>query len=463
MLIERTTFKSGNDTLVGHLYLPGRTRQRWPTIIVTGSWTTVKEQMPAVYAKRLAEAGLAAFTFDFRNWGESGGQPRAYESPASKIEDIQNAVRGLRQERAVDPDQIGGLAVCASAGYMAHAIAEGAPIRSLVLIAAWLHDPVSILPIYGGEAEVRRRVEAGRDARQRFEHSGRVDYVSAYDPADPNAAMSFQLEYYASAERGAVPQWSNRFATMSWVDWFGFDALSAAGRVRVPTLMVHSDHAALPDNARRFYAALPGPKHLLWTDGTQSDFYDREPFVSRSVASAVEHFAETLGSSGGHRQIDATSAATEISATVARLLFAVDTLDWAGVRSVLDDRIHTDYTSLFGGAPVTQPAEDLIAAWRGLLPGFDATQHVAGPVLVDVLDGRATARCAVTGVHRLGAGYWTVGGHYTMELLRRPDGWAITSLTLHTAWVQGDSGLVDEAQARLAARQGRAPAALAGP
>lgn len=461
MLTELITFKSGDEILVGQLYLPNRRgHHTWPTIIVTGSWTTVKEQMPAVYAKRLAEAGFAAFIFDFRNWGESGGQPRAYESPASKIEDIQNAARHLQQEPAVDPDRIGGLAVCASTGYMAHAIAAGAPIRSLALVAAWLHDHASIVPLYGGEAEVRRRVEAGRKARQRFEESGHIEYVAAYDPDDSNAAMFFQLDYYASPERGAVPQWSNRFATMSWVDWFAFDALSAAGRVSVPTLMVHSDDAALPENARRFFAALPGPKHLFWTDGTQTDFYDREPFVSRSVAAAVEHFAEALGSPDGHGEIESVKARAEIADTIATLLLAVDTLDWARVRSVLHDRIHTDYTSLFGGTPVMQAAEDLIAAWRGLLPGFEATQHLAGPVLVDVHNGRANARCAVTGVHRIGAEYWTVGGHYDMELLRRSDGWAITSLTLHTAWVQGDTGLVDKAQARIASHQERAAPAL---
>ncbi len=205
MVTERITFQSGRDTIVGCLYLPDRTEHRWPTVIVTGSWTTVKEQMPAVYAGRLAEAGFAALTFDSRHWGESGGDPRAYESPTSKIEDIQSAARYLQRHAAVDPDRIAGLAVCASAGYMAHAIAAGAPIRALVLVAAWLHDPVSVVPLYGGEAEVRRRIDAGRAARQRFEESGTIDYVRAYDPNDPYAAMFFPLDYYASpaaAERG---------------------------------------------------------------------------------------------------------------------------------------------------------------------------------------------------------------------------------------------------------------------
>lgn len=457
MLTQRITFGSGNDTLVGDLYLPHEYHGgRRPAIIVTGSWTTVKEQMPAVYARRLAAAGFAALTFDYRGWGESGGEPRGYESPSSKIEDIQNAARYLQQEPAVDPDRIGGLAICASAGYMAHAVAGGAPIRSLALVAAWLHDPVSILPLYGGEAEVRRRIEAGRAARERFERTGTVDYVPAYDPDDPNAAMFFQLDYYAAPERGAVPQWSNRFATMSWVDWFAFDALSAAARVNVPTLMVHSDGAALPANALRFHDRLTGSKRLVWTDGTQTDFYDREPFVSRAVAAAVEHFDETLGAPGGDGRIADHRAKVEVADTVAALLLAVDTLDWSGVRRVLHDHIRTDYTSLFGGTAATQTAEDLIGAWRALLPGFDATQHVAGPVLADIREGRATARCAVTGVHRIGSGYWTVGGHYALEFLRLSDRWVINSLTLHTSFVQGDPLLVERAQARIAAKEGRA-------
>jgi fermentation-respiration switch protein FrsA (DUF1100 family) len=453
MVTERITFQSGHDTIVGCLYLPDRTEHRWPTVIVTGSWTTVKEQMPAVYAGRLAEAGFAALTFDFRHWGESGGDPRAYESPTSKIEDIQSAARYLQRHAAVDPDRIAGLAVCASAGYMAHAIAAGAPMRALVLVAAWLHDPVSIVPLYGGEAEVRRRIDAGRAARQRFEESGTADYVRAYDPNDPNAAMFFPLDYYASSERGAAPQWSNEFATMSWVDWFAFDALSAAARVNIPTLMVHSDGAALPDNARRFYAALNGPKHLLWTDGTQTDFYDREPFVSRAVAAAVEHFDETLGVPDRQRPSGDQGAKVDIADTVATLLLAVDSLDWSGVRDVLHDRIHTDYTSLFGGSPGTQSAEELIAAWQGLLPGFDATQHVAGPVIAHIGGAKATARCAVTAVHRIGTAFWTVGGHYALECVRNSRGWAINSLTLHTAFVEGDPQVADKARARVAANE----------
>ncbi|GAB3894842.1 hypothetical protein GCM10029964_073870 [Kibdelosporangium lantanae] len=42
-------------------------------VVVTGSWLTVKEQMPDLYAARLAARGFLAVTFDFAGFGASGG------------------------------------------------------------------------------------------------------------------------------------------------------------------------------------------------------------------------------------------------------------------------------------------------------------------------------------------------------------------------------------------------------
>lgn len=91
---NRVTFQSEGETLVGTLHLPAsyRTGDKLPAVVVTGSWTTVKEQMAGLYASKLAEAGYAALAFDFRYFGESGGQPRQYEWPAAKVRDIRKAL-----------------------------------------------------------------------------------------------------------------------------------------------------------------------------------------------------------------------------------------------------------------------------------------------------------------------------------------------------------------------------------
>ncbi|MGD1855943.1 MAG: alpha/beta hydrolase [Leptolyngbyaceae cyanobacterium] len=136
--VKEVIFESQGETLVGNLYLPDDyvAGQELPGVVVTGSWTSVKEQMSGLYAENLADRGFAALAFDFRNFGESDGDVRALESPTLKIEDIQAAAEFLPTLPEVADNQVGGLAVCASAGYMAHAIANGAPFQSFVTVAA---------------------------------------------------------------------------------------------------------------------------------------------------------------------------------------------------------------------------------------------------------------------------------------------------------------------------------------
>ena len=62
----------------------------------------------------------------------------------------------------------------------------------------------------------------------------------------------------------------------------------------LPVLMVHGDGCVLPDNARRVYDALAGPKKLVWTEGSQTDFYDQREAVDEAIEAADRHFRETL-------------------------------------------------------------------------------------------------------------------------------------------------------------------------
>lgn len=293
--VNKVTFQSEGIKMVGNLYLPASYKpgDKLPAIVVTGAWTTVKEQMPDLYAKKLAEQGLATLTFDFRFWGESGGQPRQYESPEKKIQDIKNAVTYLQSLPMIEANRIGGLGVCASAGYMAEAVAEDARLKSFVTVAAWLHDPESLRSVFG-EDGVRRRMEAGVAAQKKYSQTGEVDYVPAYEQNNSTAAMSSPLSYYGSSKRGAIPQWKNQFAVMSWSEWIQFNALSAAPKVNVPTLFIHSDNSALPDSVRKFYKTMPGPKKLFWTQGQHTDFYDQAPYVNEAVQVAAAHFKNTL-------------------------------------------------------------------------------------------------------------------------------------------------------------------------
>ena len=295
--METVTFYSQGAKLVGHLHGAAGTNQPSPGVVVVGSWLTVKEQMPSNYAPLVAGAGIAALTFDFGGFGESDGAPRDVESPRRKADDIRNAVLFLRTRNDVDPERVGVLAICASAGYAVLAALDEPAVKSVAMVAPWLHDASIIREIYGGDAGVANRLAKARAAREHYVTTGTVDYVPAASNVDPTAAMYWAgdaLDYYLNPKRGAIPQWGARFAVMAWKEWLEFDPISQAARIDVPLLIVTSEQSATPRGAKKFAAGLRGRHDVVWTSGTQFDFYDYPSTVRFAAERAIEHFKKTL-------------------------------------------------------------------------------------------------------------------------------------------------------------------------
>lgn len=294
--VERVTFASGGETLVGTLHLPEAATAQTPApvVIVTGAWMTVKEQMPTRYAQELAQRGYAALTFDFRGWGESGGSRRQLENPEEKIDDVLAAVTFLRTRTDVDSARIGGLGLCASSGYMIAAATRSTGLKSVALVAPWLQDRTIVEDVYGGAEGVARLLAVAESAEASFRATGRQAFVPAASLTDRTAIM-FGVPYYTESDRGLIPAWRNEADPAFWSKWLSFDGLQYAPRLRQPFLMVHSEAAAIPQGARRFFAATTAPKTEVWLDGvTQLDFYDRPAPVTQAVDAVTAHFERTL-------------------------------------------------------------------------------------------------------------------------------------------------------------------------
>lgn len=295
---EKITFNSEGLILAGHLYKPKNfsLKKKYPAILVGGSWTTVKEQMSGIYAAALAENGYIALAIDPRYFGESEGQPRYWENPSAKITDYMNAITYLETVEGVDANNIFLTAICASAGYMANVAAEDKRIKGFATVAGWLHDAESVKPLYGGERGVQAKIREAKSSKRKFAETGEVDYILTVSKTDKTAAMPGDFPYYQNSKRGAIPQWSaDKFAVMSWEDWLTFDPMPLAKNIHKPTLMIHSDSAALPDNAKKFFSALPHDNKVLhWTKGTQFDFYDQPKQVSEAVTVINRFFQKLL-------------------------------------------------------------------------------------------------------------------------------------------------------------------------
>ncbi|MEM7733152.1 MAG: alpha/beta hydrolase [Pseudomonadota bacterium] len=208
-------FENEGATLSGTLYLPeGHDGSALPTVVVTGAWTSVEEQMPSVYAREMVDRGFAAFTFDFRGWGKSGdlaGGARFVESPEAKTSDIRAAFDFLTTVPEVDVTRINGLGICASAGYMVDAVAGNDRVASIGLVAPWLQNEALVEAVYGGQEGVENLINLSRSAEA---EGGQV--IPAAGPAGAEGVLMPIGGYYFEPDRGAIPAYDNKWNNAGW-------------------------------------------------------------------------------------------------------------------------------------------------------------------------------------------------------------------------------------------------------
>jgi fermentation-respiration switch protein FrsA (DUF1100 family) len=314
------TFQSGDETLVGDLYLPSEDEPAG-VVVAVGPLTSVKEQASGTYARAIAERGYAGFAFDYRYFGESGGQPRQFENPEANIEDIRSAATALLTDDRLAGLPLFGLGVCFGAGPMVRTVAEDPRFQAFAGVAGVYTDNGLTKERMGAEYEAK--IERGRAAERMWTETGEAETIPAVAPDGGDVAMPLREAYeFYGTPRGAVPNYVNGYAIQSLAYSLPFDARGAADTIGVPVLIVHSEQALAPNLARAFYSAVTSPKHELWLESQgQIDFYD-DPKLITPAADAVAAFlhasaGDNLGGSANahdqerkqHHPLQATSDA----------------------------------------------------------------------------------------------------------------------------------------------------------
>ncbi|WP_166351563.1 nuclear transport factor 2 family protein [Phytoactinopolyspora limicola] len=151
-----------------------------------------------------------------------------------------------------------------------------------------------------------------------------------------------------------------------------------------------------------------------------------------------------------------TNGETGPAGVVTTLLHAVDDLNWDVVRASFAEQVTVDYTALWGGSAETMAASELVERWQGLLPGFSATQHLTGPVVLSRHGDNGVEAATTVRAHHVvdtdgDRATWMVAGRYRMTLVPAAgEGWRIDGITLRVAYEEGQRALVDVATRRAA-------------
>lgn len=282
---RRFEFEVEGVRMIGNLYVPAAAEAR-AVAVVTGPLTSVKEQAAGAYARAFAERGLIALAFDHRTFGESEGEPRQFENPFAKVRDLAGAASALLADRELPRVPLLGVGVCAGGGYMARAVSEDPRFEGFAAVAGYFNEVTEQSVEKASHAIARARA-----AEARWRQTGLSETIPAVAAEGGDVAMPLKEAYeYYGTPRGAVANYVNAFAVQSLAYTTTFDSVSAAAKIAVPALIVHSERALAPAMARRFFAHLAGPREELWlTSQGQIDFYDQQPLID-AAADAIARF-----------------------------------------------------------------------------------------------------------------------------------------------------------------------------
>ncbi|TGN61761.1 alpha/beta hydrolase [Paracoccus liaowanqingii] len=241
--MERVSFGNRDITLAANLHVPADfdPEHSYPALVLATPGSSVKEQIGAIYAEKLAQRGFVALTFDPSYQGESTGNPRDLEDPAARAEDIRCAVDYLMTRSFVAEDSVGLLGICAGGGYAVHAALTEHRFKAIGTVVAndiggafrrMLPDVQQALEEVGTQRTAEARGAAPRrdpwipDSRKEAEEAG---------IADPEVFEA--IEFYRES-RYRHPNSTNRLHFTSYGHLLSFDAFHLVPELLTQPLQV---------------------------------------------------------------------------------------------------------------------------------------------------------------------------------------------------------------------------------
>jgi uncharacterized protein len=233
---------SVNDTFIsGWLYLPEDTVEPVPCVILSNGFCGTKDVVVEDYALRFVSSGMAAITYDYRYFGESGGEPRQLFNGVKQMEDLRTVIDYARNLKEINPNKIALWSTSAAGRYGIIVAAEDEKIAGVISQCPSLDhgkDDKLIFKREGIGYFFKLFVHAQRDkGRSRFGLS--THFIPAVGKPGSFALLNAPgaLEGYQMLISDSE-HFKNRICGRSMLMMQGPDVAKLAHRVKCPVLML---------------------------------------------------------------------------------------------------------------------------------------------------------------------------------------------------------------------------------
>lgn len=128
-------FESGDDACKGWFMLPELADASLPCIVMAHGFGLTRRCSLRELAVAFVGAGYAVLLFDYRGFGDSGGQPRQLVSFRRQQEDWNAAIDFARAQREVNSSRIATWGFSLGAGHALSVAADDAAVAAVVAVA----------------------------------------------------------------------------------------------------------------------------------------------------------------------------------------------------------------------------------------------------------------------------------------------------------------------------------------
>ncbi|MEV8520683.1 alpha/beta fold hydrolase [Dyella marensis] len=227
--MHKQTVHIGDAPLAATLHLPDSPGPHATVLLCHGFCGTQPLLLPA-FAAAFAQAGYVAVTFDYRGFGESGGE-RGRLVPSMQIDDILAVLGWLKTHDQVDAQRIGLWGTSLGGGHVMGAAARDAGVRCVVSQLAFADGEEVIAGHMSAEekasflatlAKMEERKQAGKEM---FVPLTRV-------LGDPESKAFFEKH------KDSYPELSIKIPMLTVKEMFHYKPATDAAHVTCPTLVV---------------------------------------------------------------------------------------------------------------------------------------------------------------------------------------------------------------------------------
>ena len=292
---EDVTFASGGEEIAAWRYRPVGLKgdESHACVILAHGFGATRVARLDAFAERFAAAGLGALVFDYRHFGDSGGEPRQLLDIALQLDDWRAAVAFARGLDGVDPARIGLWGTSFSAGHVI-TIAAQDPVVAAVVAQSPFVDGAATLRA-GGLDHVARLTLAGlRDetARLRGRPAGMIGIVGPPGAVAAMVSPDADPGYRAMFEPGEP--FVNEVAARIALRVGSYRPIRRAAEVSCPLLIVICDRDVVTPPGPAVSAAARAPLgEVRAHHGGHFDIYRGEVF-ERAVADETEFLRRHL-------------------------------------------------------------------------------------------------------------------------------------------------------------------------